>query len=519
MAEYPAQSPPQRFTLALLSLCSAFPAHALVFNLGQVDAQLDTTLSFDTRLATGSRQARLIGAANGGHGHSQSGDDGRLNFHKSQLFTQRLEATHALELRRDDTGLFIRGRYWYDFVLKNENLAHTNIDDSGRKMLAKSAGQRLLDAFIYQHYQWHGQPGTLRFGAQVVRWGESHFIGNGLDAINPHETVRLVNPATELREAAIPVNLLYVSQQLNQRWLLDAFYQLDWEQDILPNCGTFFSMSDGMADGCNRYDVGQAAAERLPRAGDQDARNAGQFGLALHRLGDRTEVGVYALNYHSRQGMFGTRNRHYRLAYPEDIHLYGLSVATWLPTGSRWASELSYRPNAPLQLNTAQLVQHAWQTDKGYRRKAITQLQSSLSHEFDRPLGADQLSVLGELGYVHVSGLERQTRYGRDPVFGLHGRQGFVTSDAWGYRLRATAHYRNIWPRIELHPSLAFSHDVNGYGPNGLFQQGAKAVSVGLGLSYMGTYDLNLTYTNFFAGRYNTWVDRDFLGVNLSAHF
>ncbi|MFP3547983.1 DUF1302 family protein, partial [Rhizobium sp. SIMBA_035] len=42
----------------------------------------------------------------------------------------------------------------------------------------------------------------------------------------------------------------------------------------------------------------------------------------------------------------------YYLEYPEDIRLYGASFSTTLPTGTAWTGEISYRPNAPVQVNT-----------------------------------------------------------------------------------------------------------------------------------------------------------------------
>ncbi|MBB3104185.1 DUF1302 domain-containing protein [Azomonas macrocytogenes] len=580
--------------LLVLSVCCCASAKAVVFNIGAIEAQFDSSLSFQTHWSMAGRHRSLVGSANGGSGASQAGDDGRLNFKQGEIFTKRLEGVHALELHQGDSGLFLRGRYWYDFELMDEGRLHKDISDDNRKTAAKSSGSQLLDAFFYRNYQWHELPGTLRLGRQTVRWGESLFIGGGIDAINPRDTARLLGPGTELRDGALPVNLFYLSQSVSDRLLVDGFYQLDWEQDILPNCGTFFSASDAMADGCGDYDVGSnalaasglAAAKAIPaaygqgyrvgaegvrvtRAGDRDARNSGQFGLAMHWLGDSAGFGLYFLKYHSRQAMFGTKgaanstfaalpailadtstalqslvaqdsipallaaqatgvsvgNGRYFLEYPKDIRLYGLSFATWLPSGSRWSGELSYRPNAPVQLNTGDLIQRladpaaAGMVDKGYRRKEITQVQTALTHEFDHLLGADLVTLVGEAGYVHVGGLERHSRYGRDPVFGRSGRHGFVTSDAWGYRLRGVAEYRNVLPRIVVRPSLAFSHDVDGYGPNGLFNQNAKSVRVGLEAEYMGTYRVGLAYTEFFGGQYNTLVDRDFLGMSIGAKF
>ncbi|MCY1305512.1 hypothetical protein D3C85_1712510 [compost metagenome] len=74
-------------------------------------------------------------------------------------------------------------------------------------------------------------------------------------------------------------------------------------------------------------------------------------------------------------------------------------------------------------------------------------------------------------------------------------------------------------PGVELKPSVAWSHDVDGYGPNGLFNEGAKAISLGLDASYLSTYSAGLSYTNFFGGDYNSSIDRDFVALSFGVSF
>jgi hypothetical protein len=109
-----------------------------------------------------------------------------------------------------------------------------------------------------------------------------------------------------------------------------------------------------------------------------------------------------------------------------------------LPTGTAWSGEVSYRPNAPVQLNTTDILFAGvrplggalsnasvlngvpGQDLHGYNRKEITQLQTTLTHFFDQVMGASRLTLVGEVGVTHVGGLESRSeaRYGRDPVFG-----------------------------------------------------------------------------------------------------
>ena len=68
--------------------------------------------------------------------------------------------------------MFLRGKYWYDFELKDEHREFKDIDDSGRKTLATS-GAELLDAFIYHNYAIGDLPGSVRLGKQVVNWARA----------------------------------------------------------------------------------------------------------------------------------------------------------------------------------------------------------------------------------------------------------------------------------------------------------------------------------------------------------
>ncbi|MFJ4053295.1 DUF1302 domain-containing protein [Pseudomonas sp. NPDC089743] len=616
----------------------ASPAFAVSFNIGEIEGQFDSSLSVGASWSTANPNSNLIGANNGGKGLSQTSDDGHLNFKKGETFSKIFKGIHDLELKYGDTGIFVRGKYWYDFELKDENREFKDISDSNRKEGAKSSGAELLDAFVYHNYAIGDQPGSVRLGKQVVSWGESTFIGGGINAVNPIDVSAFRRPGAEIKEGLIPVNMFYVSQSLTDNLSAEAFYQIEWDQTVVDNCGTFFSQPDVIADGCDNNlavlatqntlasrlgplaaPVAATLAARgvsygspdegviVRRGADRDARDSGQFGVALRYMYEplNTEFGGYFMNYHSRAPIFSGRgadaqfydpaglagalvsagvpaaalasllpslmplqvagNSSYYVEYPEDIRLYGLSFSTTLPTGTAWSGEVSYRPNAPVQLNTTDILysgltplnpdvsvlQGTPGADQpGYRRKEITQLQTTFTHFFDQVMGAERLTMVGEIGWTHVGGLESTSkmRYGRDPVFGpgpLPNGQcealnsstlgtadannvsrycendGYTTSDSWGYRVRAIWDYNNVFAGVNLRPSLAWSHDVDGYspGPGGNFEEGRKAVSLGLDAEYQQTYTASLSYTNFFDGKYSTVDDRDFVALSFGVNF
>ncbi|MDQ0701886.1 hypothetical protein QF043_000678 [Pseudomonas sp. W3I7] len=585
---------PQALATAVALGCCA-QAQAVSFNIGEIEGQFDSSLSVGASWGMRDADKKLVGIPNGGTGQASTGDDGRLNFKKGETFSKIFKGIHDLELKYGDSGIFVRGKYWYDFELQDENREFKQISNNHRDEGARSSGYELLDAFVYHNYSIGDLPGAVRVGKQVVSWGESTFIGNSINSINPIDVSAFRRPGAEIKEGLIPVNMLFASQSLTNQLSVEGFYQLNWENTVVDNCGTFFG-NDVVAHGCNgNYTVGNPAIAPLQpvaaafgqgfqvtregvvvqRANDREARDGGQFGAALRWLGDDTEYGLYFMNYHSRTPTVGTitantnlatigrivstanaiapgsgsglaqstllgRGQYY-LDYPEDIRLYGASFSTTLPTGTAWTGEISYRPNAPVQLNstdltlalvnpiagqTASPIRSSFGSDNsGYRRKEITQIQSTMTQFFDQVLGAERLTLVGEAAFVHVGGLEAKTklRYGRDSVYGAYGfggdTDGFVTANSWGYRARAILDYNNVFAGVNLKPNLSWSHDVSGYGPNGIFNEGAKAISVGVDADYRNTYTASLSYTDFFGGDYNTLTDRDFIALSFGVNF
>ena len=57
--------------------------------------------------------------------------------------------------------------------------------------------------------------------------------------------------------------MFYISQSLTDRLSMEAFYQLEWDQTVADNCGTFFAV-DVVQDGCDtNYHVASPAIAPL----------------------------------------------------------------------------------------------------------------------------------------------------------------------------------------------------------------------------------------------------------------
>src|SRR5690554_864582 len=300
-------------------------ANAVSFNIGEIEAQLDSQMSIGASMSTAGRDKRLYWHRDmGGEAAARTSDDGRLNYKKGDVFSKIFKGSHDLELRYGDSGAFIRGNYWYDFETKDGSQRFYDIDDSGRNPLQKGAGVQLLDAFIYHNYFIGQNPGNVRLGRQVVSWGEGVFIQNGINSINPIDASAFRRPGAELKEGLLPVEMLYLSQGLTENLSVEAFYQLKWHGTVADNCGTFFSTTDVAARGCNDRLIwnGVDVPHGTPNdynyiarvRKDKEARDDGQFGVAFRWFVpalNNTEFGFYAMNYHSRNPLYSNVSGEY----------------------------------------------------------------------------------------------------------------------------------------------------------------------------------------------------------------
>jgi hypothetical protein len=311
--------------------------------------------------------------------------------------------------------------------------------------------------------------------------------------------------------------------------------------------------------------------------------NGGQFGIAIRKYVEQidTEFGLYYQNLHNRTPVLNSVYSNvgiaqgsvlggnpvpvlYQVAYPKDTKILGLSFATNIGTMAL-SGEVSYKKDLPVSVNgTTQLAaaigvlasQGAFcatpaaygqfgsracsafgtyagsggmetGTALGWDRFDVTQAQTTAIYFWDQGLGAERVSFAGEVAWINVSNLPALSvmPYGRSATFGapenLGGpsNEGFVTSTSWGYRLRASANYPNVFSGVELTPSIAWAQDVNGTSPTPAFIDGRKALSVALGANYLTKYRGKIAYTWFMGGYANTQVDRDFFSFTVSMDF
>ena len=227
-----------------LILAAPLAGHTATFDLGPVNAQVDTTLSVGATFRMQDQDDSLIGITNGGTARSVNEDDGNYGFEKGDTVAAVAKITTDLDFSWGDYGLFSRLSYFADPIAEDADNINdrrgpiapfvagpTNLIAEARERGDYELGNRghqrqddefsLLDLFAYGnwdvgigtlrppggelgrihvHHQWHqlDQPGRrgasahAGFGAQgsaaahldVLGFGATHqsaVAGNGVD--------------------------------------------------------------------------------------------------------------------------------------------------------------------------------------------------------------------------------------------------------------------------------------------------------------------------------------------------
>ncbi|WP_102795372.1 DUF1302 domain-containing protein [Bowmanella denitrificans] len=261
-----------------------------------------------------------------------------------------------------------------------------------------------------------------------------------------------------------------------------------------------------------------------------------------------------------------------RFVYPEDIKLYGLSFNTNIGE-TAVAGEFAFRQDEPLQIDDIELLYAATPqqgarsdipalaaryagledisqfndylgyvvgpggTAVGHVLSDTSQVQVSATHLFGPVLGTDNLTILGEVGYVKIHdmpdpNLLRLNGPGTSRSGPLPGKEGlhtfisngpetnpFPTDDAWGYRLLAKADFNNVYAGINMSVRATFAHDVDGITPDPLFLfiEDRKSSSLSVDFDYLSKWSASVSLNSFWGGvgTTNALSDRDFVSFNI----
>ncbi|MEO6243828.1 MAG: DUF1302 domain-containing protein [Opitutaceae bacterium] len=251
----------------------------------------------------------------------------------------------------------------------------------------------------------------------------------------------------------------------------------------------------------------------------------------------------------------------YFTEYAEGLNLYGISFNTSLgKSGISWQGEIGLKNDVPLQVDDVELLfatlstlapqfgtnnqigNYLGQYGKelsGYRRHRVWTAQSTMTKVFGPMLASQQFTLLGEVGGIwanlpsknllrydgpgtFTSGSQVAMNGAGFPQFLATPGSAFADNFSWGYQMLGRLDYNNVFPNVNMQPSLAFAHDVNGNTPLplGNYIKGRKSVNLSVEFTYRNAWSLEFRYVNFSgAGRYNLLSDRDYFSTTLKYSF
>ena len=130
----------------------------------------------------------------------------------------------------------------------------------------------------------------------MINWGESVFIRNGLNSLNPIDVSKLRVAGAEVRDVLMPVPAVNAKAEISDSLSLEGFYQIRWAHTEIEPAGTFFSTNDVLGPG---GDIAHTASVFLTVPMTGTAPGPAMSGAMLARTEGRR----------SRRASFGTVRR------------------------------------------------------------------------------------------------------------------------------------------------------------------------------------------------------------------
>ncbi|MCR9106186.1 MAG: DUF1302 domain-containing protein [Gammaproteobacteria bacterium] len=450
-------------------------------------------------------------------------NDGNNNFSRG-IVQNKVSVVTEADLQWRDFGLFVRGRAYYDdvydgktdisaedFANYNNNVAFPNGNAGFREFPPGTVNEhrdrlQLLDHFVYMDGELPGDRlFNLRFGSQVINWGEATFTPgiNGLQ--NRADLIARNTPGVEVKEILLPTGSLYGQVDLAADVTFEAYYQYEWLETELNGVGSYFSDRDFLGFGARNFLIPLGSPDNLvaiPRLPDDNPPDSGQWGTALHWITENgTDFGLYYINAHSKAPAYqvnvpegGLVPQSYTIKYFEDITGYAASFTTVLGI-TNVQGEVSLKQDVPVVLANGDPVKGdliAWQLGG--------------SHVLEPNRFWDDANLTFELAGAHVDNYDSS-----ELRFDDHGTV---------LNLRLETSYLNIAPGLDLFVPIFFQRGLDGNILESEMVEDATAINITFKFVYLNNFTTQVGYSTFFDGGANYLIsDRDNVSLNVSYSF
>ena len=499
-------------------------------------------------------------------------DDGNRNFDKYSPINNRLTSFGEFSLRKGNFGIVTSGAAFYDFAFQtsNDNDSPDTINkrngpvDEFHPDAVSTNGERarVLEAYAFADFYLTDDVAlNLRFGKQLVAWGESLFFPGIVSAQGPNDATKAFVPGAEIKEILLPAHQASFQLQMGFNYTLMGFYQLHFKPTEVFPVGDFFSVADVVGPGAEfahgsinpasgagcpglldldplPLDLSQLCMLATPvgallnsedtiktiRGPDIIPDKDGQWGIGLKaQITDSTTLGFYHLRYHNHnptvQLNFGFAplgelpngtpvttaliNQEvpvtYQIRYFDDITMNAVSFSTTL-FGLNVGGEVIYREDIDLPVAAAVSGVISPIYSRG------NTIQSNLSAIFvtnPRFWIYDEVAVAAETSFLYVDEVQAiDARPGLVPVG--DGDTLFYDQKAAAYQFLVLPKGRNVFPGWDIGTPISVAHAFYNYASSaGTFGSLFGEGDVRLGLQVIAQYLQNLEFAvgyNWFLG-------------------
>lgn len=509
-----------RTLLASAAMLACASAGAFEFDTGNPDLKIrwDNTFKYSVTGRVKEPSPGLSRTAFGPTGvvgpNNVNQDDGDNNFSRG-VVSNRLDVLSELDLSMGNFGGRLSAAAWYDEVYNkgtdNTTFTSNNTPASAfpgetRELMGRNA--ELLDAFVYGKFDVAGRPASFRLGRHTLLWGESLFFGaNGIAGGQaPLDLIKLLSvPNSQFKEIARPTGKLSGQVQLTDNLTLGAYVGYEWEKTRLIPAGAYLSTSDAMGPGATRINAGPTGT--FQRTGDLEPPDSGQGGVQLRWRAYEidTDFGLYAIRYHAttpsniNNTLAGfppaLTAQSYHWLYHEGVKAFGASFAKTVGDWSL-AGEASVRKNAPLASSGQSVIpaigvgtRYDNSGNPGYAVGETAHAQFSWLASLGPSFIAREASFLGEIAW------NKRIKVTRNPQM-LNPN---ADKSAVGLRMVYSPSYRQVWPGVDLTPSVGLGYTwgkSSAVGPGFGVDKGGD-INIGLTAIYLGKWTASLNYVHF----------------------
>ena len=440
---------------SLLLMFTVSPAAAFRTQVGNVDVTADITLGYGLSIATQDADpANLLGFDWPAVQNNPSSKAMTTWTDSGDTVSSTFKTLAEIGLNYENFGLVSNLSWFYDMEIMDRGTRRegtstdTGLGDSWAKTSERISGSNfeVLDAYVFGEFEPAGVPVELRVGKQVINWGEGLFFFDGVSNQVPFNLAKLVLPGSEVKEAFIGVGAVYAQVAPTDNLALEAYYQYEWNEHVLPGVGTFYG--DDLLGPGGREEWANWVYVPGFKGSNKDASSKGQWGVSGKYVIEDWELGLYYSRYHHFfsqyefsdgqaldyliEALLGDPEGSWAVGdyltlpgfklsevFPEDQDMYGASFSTSL---GMWSvnGEIAYRPDNVLMTDyTGYNALFAGDADfndpsvglfftkngvSGEEHDTVNASIHGLGYYGGGPLGIDTNFYMVQLGWDYIDG-------------------------------------------------------------------------------------------------------------------